>query len=107
MRTWIKHALPIVAVCVFGAGLSACGSSGASGGGSDSASDSGEISGTVEVWDYEYESVPGYTKAVNQIDAEFEKLHPGVTVDRVAQPQEGYEAVYRSAFAAREGPDVM
>lgn len=44
---------------------------------------------------------------MDELDAEFERRHPGVTVDRVAQPFDSWEAAYRAAFTAREGPDVM
>lgn len=83
--------------------LAACGS----GGGDESTGAEDKLSGTVTIWDGEYESIPEYTEAVDQIDAKFEKLHPGVRVNRVAQPNVGYEPIYRAAFAAQEGPDVM
>ncbi|OJU81081.1 MAG: hypothetical protein BGO11_09570 [Solirubrobacterales bacterium 70-9] len=44
---------------------------------------------------------------MNQLDAEFEKENPGVTIAREAQPIETYEALVRSAFASHEGPDIM
>jgi multiple sugar transport system substrate-binding protein len=61
----------------------------------------------VTVWDYEYESIPDYTKAIDKVDADFEHLHPGVTVDRQAVPPESFEAQYRAAFSSHQGPDVM
>ncbi|MFN8218237.1 MAG: extracellular solute-binding protein [Solirubrobacterales bacterium] len=59
------------------------------------------------MWDNEYETIPQWTKATKKVYEEFEKLHPGVKVNIVAQPYEGWEAVYRAAFTAHEGPDVM
>jgi ABC-type glycerol-3-phosphate transport system substrate-binding protein len=104
MRNGLKLALAVTLGCLLTVGIAACG------GGDDSTSadaTSADLSGTVTVWDFEYESFPAYTEAVDQLDAEFEKEHPGVTVDRVGQPYESYEATYRAAFTAREGPDVM
>jgi ABC-type glycerol-3-phosphate transport system substrate-binding protein len=89
------------AVCIF---ISACG-------GGDSGSSSGtsasELTGTVEIWDPEYKTLPKYTEAVDQLDEEFEQANPALTVKRVAQPVENYESLQRAAFAAHEGPDIM
>lgn len=85
--------------------ITACGGGDGSSGGTSASSSN--VEGTVTVWDFEYESFPEYAKAVDQLNAEFEREHPGVTVNWVAQPYSGYEATYRAAFAAREGPDVM
>lgn len=94
-------------LCAVALGISACGSDSDGGGDGGTSADRGELSGTIEIWDTEYEGLPDYTKAIDQIDAEFEKLHPGVTVDRIAQPFEGFEALARAAFTAGEGPDMM
>lgn len=86
-------------------GIAACG-----GGGDDESaltSGSSDLSGTVTIWDTEYETLSEYTKAIDQLDAEFEELHPAVQIDRQAQPLEGYEAVVRAAFTAQQGPDLM
>src|SRR4051794_34745717 len=77
-------------------GISACGGGGTSGGGGASGggetpAERGEITGTIEVWDTEYTVLPEYTEATDQLDAEFEKLHPGVTVKREVQPLDGLE----------------
>jgi multiple sugar transport system substrate-binding protein len=104
----ISHRLVMVLALVgaLTVGVSACGGGDDDGGEASSASPS-KLEGTVTVWDFEYESFPGYTKAADRLDAEFEKLNPGVTVDRVGQPYASYEALYRAAFASREGPDIM
>lgn len=91
-------------------GVAACGGSGGGSKTSSSKSSSAsasKISGTIVVWDYEYKSLPSYTKASNQLDSEFEHLHPGVKVERIAQPFASYETHVRSAFAAHETPDLM
>lgn len=102
----LKSLLPLAALCILVTGFAACGGGGdgtnTSGGG-----DSSENTGTITVWDFEYETIPQWTKSVDKLDEEFEKLHPGVTVDRVAQPFDSWEAAYRAAFTAGEGPDVM
>ena len=105
--------LGLLSAIVLAVGISACG-----GGDSDSTSQGGggqtssetvseDISGTVTVWDNEYEVFPEYTKAAKALDAAFEKKYPGVKVDHVTQPYEGYEALVQAAFTSREGPDVM
>jgi ABC-type glycerol-3-phosphate transport system substrate-binding protein len=110
MANGFKLALIAAIGCILVSGLAACGGGGGSSSGQQSSTgpnaSSEEISGTVEIWDNEYEAVPEYTEAVKQIDAEFEKLHPEVTVKRVTQPAD-YEPIYRAAFASHEGPDVI
>lgn len=104
MRNGFKLALAVTLGCLLAVGIAACG------GGDDSTSadgTTGEPQGKVTVWDFEYESFPAITKATEQLDAEFEKENPGVTVERIGQPYETFEATYRAAFTAREGPDVM
>lgn len=110
MRNGLRLALALALVCLLAIGVAACGGGDDSSSGEatgDSTTASGDISGTLEVWDFEYESFPAYTEAVDQLDAEFEKDNPGVTVKRVGQPYESYEATYRAAFTAQEGPDVI
>lgn len=102
--------LAALSVIVLAVVVSACGGGGGgetTGGGSSTEASSEDLSGTVTVWDNEYEAFPEYTKAAKELDAEFEKLHPGVTVDHVAEPFEGYEALVQAAFTSRQGPDVM
>lgn len=103
----LRWTVVLALACSLAVGAAACG-----GGDDDEATGSSakaqeELKGTVTVWDAEYESVPEYTAGVDEIDREFERLHPGVKVDRVAQPFESAEAAYRAAFAAGEGPDIM
>lgn len=107
MRNGLKLALALALACGVGVGVGACGGGGDSSDGSGTDTGSSKLSGTVTVWDFEYGSFPGYKKAADKIDAEFESLHPGVEVDRVAQPVATYESIARAAFVANEGPDVM
>jgi multiple sugar transport system substrate-binding protein len=99
-----RRASALAFVAALAVGISACGGSSTS---TSSSSSNKKISGTVSLWDYEYKSFPKYTKAANQLDHEFEHLHPGVKVERIAQPFESYEAHVQSAFAAHETPDLM
>jgi ABC-type glycerol-3-phosphate transport system substrate-binding protein len=110
MRSRVKLALGLALGCLLVLGVAACGGGSSSSGSSEPSSESAageDISGKVVVWDTEYESLPEYTDAIKQLDDEFEQLHPEVTVERVAQPLEEFETIYRTAFAAHEGPDVM
>jgi len=107
MRIGIKFAVSVALILMAALTLAACGGSGGSGSTAGSTSATGsdtELSGTVEVWDGEYKIYPEYTKAVDQIDAEFEKLHPKVTVKREAVPS---QEQYKTAVTAHEGPDVF
>jgi ABC-type glycerol-3-phosphate transport system substrate-binding protein len=85
--------------------VSACGSSDD---GADSAADSAEkISGTVTVWDSSYGTLPNHTKAYDKLDAEFERMHPGVTIEHVGHPYAEYDKLLQAAFTAGETPDVV
>src|SRR5262245_33888135 len=106
MNRGMKLAAAIAACCAIALSVAACGGGDDSSGGGGSTS-AGDVCGTVTIWDIEYGSLPEYSKGVDKIDAEFERLHPEVKINRVAQAPEGYEAVYRAAFTAREGPDIM
>jgi ABC-type glycerol-3-phosphate transport system substrate-binding protein len=106
----LKSGFALAVLCMVALGIAACGGGSDSGSSSStgaSGGDSAKLSGTVEVWDFEYETIPRWTEVMDALDQEFEKLNPGVKVERVAQPYENWEAVYRAAFTAREGPDAM
>lgn len=114
MRTRGKQLLlALLSLAVLAVVVAACGggggsdTSGGSTGGSTGEASSEDVSGKVTVWDNEYEAFPEYTEVAKQLDAEFEKKYPGVTVDHVAEPFEGYEALVQAAFTSRQGPDVM
>jgi ABC-type glycerol-3-phosphate transport system substrate-binding protein len=112
-----KYLFGVLSLLVLAVAVAACGGGGSSTGGSSSggstsggsteASGEEEVSGKITVWDNEYEAFPEYTKVAKELDAEFEKLHPEVTIDHVAEPFEGYEALLQAAFTSREGPDVI
>lgn len=110
MSKALKPVLGLAVLCMVAVGIAACGGGGDSTGSSSSSgssSESADISGTITVWDSEYETIPTWTKVMDKLDSEFEEQNPGVTVDRVAQPYDSWEAIYRAAFTAREGPDTM
>jgi multiple sugar transport system substrate-binding protein len=99
-------------------GIAACGGGGSStesssetatttSGETTEITDTSSISGTVKVWDLNYKTYPDYTKAADELDAEFEEQNPGVTVDHIAQPFANYEQILQTAFTGHEGPDVM
>jgi ABC-type glycerol-3-phosphate transport system substrate-binding protein len=104
MKNAARAATAVAFACIVALAVSACG-----GGDGDSPGDtsSAKLSGTVTVWDTNYKIFPEYTKAIEQIDAEFEKAHPAVKVERVSQPEEGYLATVRTALLSGEVPDVM
>jgi ABC-type glycerol-3-phosphate transport system substrate-binding protein len=93
----------VVAALAFGVALlsAVAGVAAVSGG-----SASGKLSGTVTVWDFQYNS-PEWGKALKQLDKEFMKLNPGVKIKHVGQPFDGYDKLLQTAFASRSGPDVV
>ncbi len=104
MRNRLRSGLALLLACGLAIGVSACGGSDDSTGAS---ANSAELSGTVTVWDFYTDTFPVWTDINEQLLAEFERKYPNVTVDQVPQPLEGYEANYRAAFAAHQGPDVV
>ena len=107
MKIGIRQAYVLVLILALALGVAACGGSNDDGDSTSGSTAAEDLSGTVTVWDTAYKSIPEYTEAAEQLDAEFEKKFPNVTVDHVGQPLEGYEQLYQAAFTAREGPDVM
>jgi ABC-type glycerol-3-phosphate transport system substrate-binding protein len=105
MKHAIKASLALALACFLMLGVSACGG----GGDSTTSSKSGspDLEGTVTMWDLAYETYPEYTKAIEQIDREFEKANPKVKVERVNQPEEGYAALVRTTLLSGETPDAM
>lgn len=65
----------------------------------------GQAAVTLEVWDQWYQ--PHQEKAIEMMDANFEKMHPGVKIDRTAMPVREMSTVIKPALAAGTGPDVM
>jgi multiple sugar transport system substrate-binding protein len=109
MRNCVARGFALVLACVLLAGLAACGSDdgGNGGGGGESTTAAKRLSGTITVWDLNYRSFPEYTRAADRIDAEFEKLHPGVTIKHVGVPLAQEDQTLQAAFTARRGPDVI
>jgi ABC-type glycerol-3-phosphate transport system substrate-binding protein len=108
MRCMSRTVFGLILICGLAAIAAGCGGGSSSDSSSStSGEDAAPLSGTVQIWDTNYESLPDYSKAVDQLDSEFEKQNPGVTVEREAQPLDSYEALLRSSFASHEGPDIM
>lgn len=119
MKMRLRLFLALAMACALALAVSACGGGGggstggegttaSSGSGSvDKSEFEGKISGTVTVWDYQMESVPALKKVSEELDAEFEQMHPGVTIKRVPQGIENYEALLQASFTSHEGPDVL
>lgn len=80
--------------------VAGCGTSG-----STSTSPSG-ITGKIVVLNWQAGSFPiGHAWA--QIDANFMKLYPGVTVEDAGMPFNSWETTYRTAFATKSGADIF
>ncbi len=65
---------------------------------------------TLTVWDFKFSEVSdtGAQMPMMANDAAFEKAHPGVKIDHVAQPTDStqYYQIIQSAATANDGPDV-
>lgn len=111
MRCISRSVSGLLLVCALVVAAAGCGGGSSSTVSSADSTSSGgsdaNLSGTVHIWDTNYQSLADYTKATKQLDSEFEDLHPDVTIEREAQPLDTYEALLRSSFASREGPDIM
>lgn len=83
----------------------------------DDSSSSGEGGGggepvTLTVWDFSYLSnqtaaVGNMKAAMQQIDQEFEKANPNITIKHVGIPFETLQTKLQASAASREGPDVV
>lgn len=107
MRNRLRLTLGLVLVCGLALAISACGGDSSDGDTSGAQVDPADLTGTVKVWDIIYGSFPGYEPVADELDAAFEKKYPNVSVEHVGQPFETYNQLYKAAFAARQGPDVM
>lgn len=65
-----------------------------------------DLTGTLTVWDWQYTSEK-WGAALKQIDAEFIKAHPGVTITHVGQPNDTYYQLVQAANSSATGPDVL
>lgn len=61
---------------------------------------------TLVVWDFK-SSEPLMKPYFDIIKQNFEKAHPGVTVQEIAQPADTYYTVLGTAINAQQGPDVV
>jgi len=61
---------------------------------------------TLVVWDFK-SSEPLMKPYFDIIKSTFEKAHPGVTVEEIAQPADTYYTVLGTAINAQQGPDVV
>ena len=95
-----------VAATTAALGVSGCGLSGSS---SDGQDDTGPITGDVtgsisfQTWALK----PKYTDYLNGVIAAFKKQHPGVTVNWIDQPADGYLQKVTADAAAGNLPDVV
>jgi raffinose/stachyose/melibiose transport system substrate-binding protein len=84
--------------------LAACGDDG-------SANDTGtnELNGKVVFWDQLYGSNEAWKGVMDKATADFEKLHPDVDIEHVAQPSDvvQFAQLFQSAAQAQSGPDVV
>ncbi len=64
-----------------------------------------DLTGELTVWDWQYTSEK-WGAALKQIDEEFMKLHPGVTIKHVGQPNDTYYQLLQAANSSETGPDV-
>ncbi len=86
--------------CVAGlAALAACG------GGSGSGGSSSGGNATLTVWQNGNLEDTGFG-FMNQVAKNFEKAHPGVTVQIIAKPQDNYFALLKTALISHQGPDI-
>lgn len=95
----------VVAIAATASLLAACSSS-STGSSSSAIPTDTKLSGSITVWDTNYNSFEGYTTAAKKLDAEF-TAKTGVTVVHPAQPFADYDKLLTAAFAAKSGPDVM
>ncbi|RKN12172.1 extracellular solute-binding protein [Streptomyces radicis] len=89
-------------VAVLALAATACGGDDGDGGGGGGGD--GELSGTVTYWDTSNETEAEVFEAVA---ADFEELHPGVTVDYVNVGFDDAQNRFKNAAGANEAPDVM
>jgi ABC-type glycerol-3-phosphate transport system substrate-binding protein len=101
MQRSITRSLAVATATAVALTLGAC----ASGGGSDD----GEDTGTIVVWDLLVGSDPNWKAVMDDVDAQFEEAHPGVEIDRVAQPADPtvIKQLMQAAAQARSGPDLI
>lgn len=73
------------------------------------AADGGEETGELVVWDLLVGSDANWKTVMDDVDAQFEEAHPGVTIDRVAQPADPtvIKQLMQAAAQSKSGPDLI
>lgn len=101
MQRSITRSLAFAATVAVALTLGAC----ATGSGDDG----GEETGTIVVWDLLVGSDANWKAVMDDVDAQFEEAHPGVTIDRVAQPADPtvIKQLMQAAAQSRSGPDLI
>ncbi len=104
MQRTMRRSLSIAAAAAVVFGLAACAQSGSSANGDDGAS-----RGTIKVWDLLVGSDKNWKAVMDKVDAEFAKAHPGVKVDRIAQPADpsAIHQLMQAAAQSKKGPDLI
>ncbi len=103
MQRTMRRSLSIAAAAAVVFGVAACAQSGSSSG------DDGASTGTIKVWDLLVGSDKNWKAVMDQVDAEFAKEHPGVKVDRIAQPADPatIHQLMQAAAQSKNGPDLV
>ena len=101
MQRSITRSLAFAATAAVALTLGACAT--------DGGDDGGEETGTIVVWDLLVGSDANWKAVMDDVDAQFEEAHPGVTIDRVAQPADPsvIKQLMQAAAQARSGPDLI
>lgn len=100
MQRSITRSLAIAATAAVALTLGACATGG---------DDAGEETGTIVVWDLLVGSDANWKAVMDEVDAQFEEAHPGVEIDRVAQPADPsvIKQLMQAAAQSRSGPDLI
>ena len=103
MQRSIRTSLAFAATVAVALTLGACA------GGSSGGSDDGEDTGNIVVWDLVVGSDANWKAVMDDVDAQFEEAHPGVTIERVAQPADPsvIKQLMQAAAQSRSGPDLI
>ncbi|GAA1918323.1 extracellular solute-binding protein [Microbacterium aoyamense] len=103
MQRGITRSLGIAAAAIFAVTLTSCAGS------SGTPSDDGEETGTIVVWDLLVGSDENWKAVMDQVDEEFEADHPGIEIDRVAQPADPtvIKQLMQAAAQSKSGPDLI
>jgi multiple sugar transport system substrate-binding protein len=103
MQRSISRFLGIASVAAVAVALASCASPSAS------SSDDGDDTGNIVVWDLLSGSDANWKAVMDEVDRQFEADHPGVTIERVAQPADPavIKQLMQAAAQSRSGPDLI